>query len=133
MVIKMKTSNLEEHIIKILQKEKIKFQREKTYPDLKFGYYRFDFFLPQYNLLIEVDGAQHYKFSKIFHKKRQDFLKAQERDRRKNSYALSHNISLYRIPYFEIENIHTFQDIFQDKFLVKDKWHCDNVARLLSK
>ena len=133
MVIKMKTSSLEEYIIKILQKEKIKFQREKTYPDLKFGYYRFDFFLPQYNLLIEVDGAQHYKFSKIFHKKRQDFLKAQERDRRKNSYALSHNISLYRIPYFEIENIHTFQDIFQDKFLVKDKWHCDNVARLLSK
>ena len=129
----MKTSSLEEHIIKILQKEKIKFQREKTYPDLKFGYYRFDFFLPQYNLLIEVDGAQHYKFSKIFHKKRQDFLKAQERDRRKNSYALSHNISLYRIPYFEIENIYTFQDILQDKFLVKDKWHCDNVARLLLK
>lgn len=129
----MKTSSLEEHIIKILQKEKIKFQREKTYPDLKFGYYRFDFFLPQYNLLIEVDGAQHYKFSKLFHKKRQDFLKAQERDRRKNSYALSHNIPLYRIPYFEIENIHTFQDILQDKFLVKDKWHCDNVARLLLK
>lgn len=132
-MIKMKTSSLEEYIIKILQKEKIKFQREKTYPDLKFGYYRFDFFLLQYNLLIEVDGAQHYKFSKIFHKKRQDFLKAQERDRRKNSYALSHNIPLYRIPYFEIENIHTFQDILQDKFLVKDKWHCDNVARLLSK
>ena len=129
----MKTSSLEEHIIKILQKEKIKFQREKTYPDLKFGYYRFDFFLPQYNLLIEVDGAQHYKFSKIFHKKRQDFLKAQERDRRKNAYALSHNIPLYRIPYFEIENINTFQDILQDKFLVKDKWHCDNVARLLPK
>lgn len=129
----MKTSSLEEKIITILKKEKIKFQREKAYPDLKFGYYRFDFFLLQYNLLIEVDGAQHYKFSKIFHKKRQDFLKAQERDRRKNSYALSHNIPLYRIPYFEIENIHTFQDILQDKFLVKDKWHCDNVARLLSK
>ncbi len=129
----MKTSSLEEHIISVLKKEKIKFQREKTYPDLKFGYYRFDFFLPQYNLLIEVDGAQHYKFSKIFHKKRQDFLKAQERDRRKNSYALSHNIPLYRIPYFEIENINTFQDILQDKFLVKDKWHCDNVAKLLSK
>lgn len=129
----MKTSSLEEHIIKILQNEKIKFEREKTYPDLKFGYYRFDFFLPQQNLIIEVDGAQHYKFSKIFHKKRQDFLKAQERDRRKNSYCLSHNISLYRIPYFEVENIKQFKDIIQDEFLVKDKWHCDNVARLLPK
>lgn len=129
----MKTSSLEEHIISILKKEKIKFEREKTYPDLKFGYYRFDFFLPQKNLIIEVDGAQHYKFSKVFHKKRQDFLKAQERDRRKNAYCLSHNITLYRIPYFEIENIKQFKDIVQDKFLVRDKWHCDNVARLLPK
>ena len=129
----MKTSSLEEKIITILKKEKIKFQREKTYTDLKFGYYRFDFFLPQYNLLIEVDGAQHYKFSKLFHKKRQDFLKAQERDRRKNSYCLVHNILLYRIPYFEIENIKQFKDIIQDKFLVKTKWHCDEVARNIPK
>ena len=129
----MKTSSLEEKIITILKKEKIKFQREKTYPDLKQGWYRYDFFIPSLNFLIEIDGAQHYKFSKLFHKKRQDFLKAQERDRKKNSYALSHNIPLYRIPYFEIENINTFQDILQDKFLVKDKWHCDNVAKLLSK
>ena len=129
----MKTSSLEEHIMSVLKKEKIKFQREKTYPDLKQGWYRYDFFIPSLNFLIEIDGAQHYKFSKLFHKKRQDFLKAQERDRKKNSYALSHNIPLYRIPYFEIENINTFQDILQDKFLVKDKWHCDNVAKLLSK
>lgn len=129
----MKTSSLEEHIIKILQKEKIKFQREKTYPDLKFGYYRFDFFLPEQNILCECDGIQHYKFSKKFHKSRQDFLKAQERDRRKNSYALAHKIPLYRIPYWEIDNINSFNNITQDKFLVKDKWHCDNVARLLSK
>ena len=129
----MKTSSLEEKIITILKKEKIKFQREKTYTDLKQGWYRYDFFIPSLNFLIEIDGAQHYKFSKLFHKKRQDFLKAQERDRKKNSYALSHNIPLYRIPYFEIENINTFQDILQDKFLVKDKWHCDNVAKLLSK
>lgn len=129
----MRTSSLEEHIIQILKKEKIKFEREKTYPDLKFGHYKFDFYLPEYNILCECDGIQHYKYTKVFHKKRQDFLKAKERDRRKNSYALSHNISLYRIPYFEIENIKTFQDIFQDKFLVKDMWHCDNVIRSLPK
>ena len=129
----MKTSSLEEHIIQILKKEKIKFEREKTYPDLKFGHYKFDFYLPEQNILCECDGIQHYKYTKVFHKKRQDFLKAKERDRRKNSYALSHNISLYRIPYFEIDNIKTFQDILQDKFLVKDKWHCDNVIRSLPK
>lgn len=129
----MKTSNLEEKIIKILNKERIKFIREKTYPDLKSGYYRFDFFLPEYNICIECDGPQHYKYTKIFYKNRQDFLKAQERDRRKNSYCLGHNILLYRIPYFEIDDISSFNDIIQDKFLVKDKWHCDYIAKSLPK
>lgn len=123
----MKTSSLEEHIISVLKKEKIKFQREKSYPDLKSGYYRFDFYLPEQNILCECDGIQHYKFSKKFHKSRQDFLKAQERDRRKNSYALAHQIPLYRIPYWEIDNINSFNDIIQDKFLVKSKWHLDKL------
>ena len=126
-MIKMRTSSLEEHIISVLKKEKIKFQREKTYPDLKSGYYRFDFWIPSLNLLIEVDGEQHMKFSKKFHKSRQDFLKAQERDRRKNSYALAHKIPLYRIPYWEIDNINSFNDIIQDKFLVKSMWHLDKL------
>lgn len=129
----MKTSSLEEHIGRVLKKENVKFEREKTFKDLKFGYYRYDFYLPDWKILVEVDGRQHYKFTKIFYKKRQDFLKAQERDRRKNSYALAHNIPLYRIPYFEVERIKNVQEIFQNKFLVKDKWHCDNVARLLPK
>lgn len=123
----MKTSSLEEHIISVLKKEKIKFQREKSYPDLKSGYYRFDFYLPEQNILCECDGIQHYKFSKKFHKSRQDFLKAQERDRRKNCYALAHQIPLYRIPYWEIDNINSFNDITQDKFLVKSKWHLDKL------
>lgn len=123
----MRTSSLEEHIISVLKKEKIKFQREKTYPDLKSGYYRFDFWIPSLNFLIEVDGEQHMKFSKKFHKSRQDFLKAQERDRRKNSYALAHKIPLYRIPYWEIDNINSFNDIIQDKFLVKSMWHLDKL------
>lgn len=123
----MKTSSLEEHIISVLKKEKIKFQREKSYLDLKSGYYRFDFYLPEQNILCECDGIQHYKFSKKFHKSRQDFLKAQERDRRKNSYALAHQIPLYRIPYWEIDNINSFNDITQDKFLVKSKWHLDKL------
>ena len=123
----------EEKIANILKTENIHFEREKTFQDLHKGMYRYDFYLPELNIACEYDGKQHFEHIVYFHKSRQDFLKAQERDRKKNSYALSHNIPLYRIPYFEIENINTFQDILQDKFLVKDKWHCDNVARLLSK
>ena len=44
-------SSYEEKIIAILKRGKIKFQREKTFSDLRKGKYRFDFFiLPIFNL-----------------------------------------------------------------------------------
>lgn len=125
----MNISKNEEKIIKILNSEKISFIREKTFSDLKKGKYRFDFYLPQFNICIECDGEQHYNQVKQFQKTRQDFLKQQERDRRKNCYCLSHNISLYRIPYYEIKNVNTFYDIINKKFLVTNKWHNDLLRR----
>lgn len=122
-----KTSKLEEHIIKVLQKDHIKFEREKTYPDLKSGYYRFDFYLPKYNYLIEVDGEHHFKYNKKFFDSRTDFLKAKERDRKKNSYCLAHKIPLYRIPFNKVESIQKFEDIIVDEFLVRSKWHNDTL------
>lgn len=121
----MKTSKLEEHIIILLQTAKIKFEREKTYPDLKSGFYRFDFYIPALNTLIEVDGSQHFEYNKKFYKTRAEWLKAKERDRRKNSYALAHKIPLYRIPYTEVEKLTCAADIFQKKFLVTSKWYND--------
>ena len=50
---------------------------------------------------IEVDGEQHWK--PVYG--RQALLKQKEHDRRKNSYALANKIPLYRIPYWEIDNI----------------------------
>ncbi len=113
------------HIISILREEKINFFREKTFSDLHKGLFRFDFYLPGYNILIEVDGEQHFTFVHKFYNSNSDFKKMQEHDRIKNSYALAHGIKLYRIPYWEIKNIHNFSDIIQDKFLVKTKWHND--------
>ena len=77
----------------------------------------------------EIDGPQHMEYTKFFHKKRSDFTKAQERDRVKNSYCLAHEIPLYRIPYWEMDNIRCVDDIFQDKFLVRSKYHNDNIYR----
>ena len=57
----MKTSKGEEHIIRILRAAGVRFEREKTYTDLKGGRFRFDFYLPAYNILIEYDGEQHFK------------------------------------------------------------------------
>lgn len=122
-------SKNEEKIVKILLQEKISFIREKTFQDLKNGKFRFDFYLPKENIIIEIDGEQHFKQIKKFQKTRQDFLKQQERDRRKNSYCLANNIPLYRVPYWEIENINCFKQLIKKDFLVKNKWHNDNLRR----
>ena len=119
-------SKYEESVIKILKQGQVSFIREKTFSDLKHGLFRFDFYI--YNLngapaIVEVDGEQHFK--PIYG--RQSFLKGQEHDRRKNSYCLANNIPLYRIPYWEIKNLKTSADIFSDKFLVKTRWHNDQL------
>ena len=120
-------SKNEEYILNILLKENIKFIREKTFSDLRKGKYRFDFYLLKYNICLEIDGEQHFKQISKFQKTRTDFLKQQENDRRKNSDCLANNISLYRIPYWDLNKIKTFNDILNKKYLVKSKWHNDNL------
>ena len=115
----------EDKIIRLLRASNIKFEREKTFADLRGGKFRYDFYLPFYNILIEVDGEQHFKQVKVFQKTRSDFLKQQENDRRKNSYALANNIPLIRIPYWELDNLNNFSNLIQKKFLVVSKWHND--------
>lgn len=122
-------SKYEESVIKILKQGQISFIREKTFSDLKHGLFRFDFYIHNLNgapAIVEVDGEQHFK--PIYG--RQSFLKGQEHDRRKNSYCLANNIPLYRIPYWEIENLKTSADIFSNKFLVKTRWHNDQLKAL---
>ena len=121
----MKTSSYEEHIIHILRAANVKFIREKTFSDLRGGKFRFDFYLPSFNLCIEVDGEQHFKQVGKFQRAREDFLKQQENDRRKNSYCLANGIKLIRIPYWEIKNIKDWLDLFNSKFLVLSRWHTD--------
>ena len=121
-------SSYEEKVIKILKKEKIKFQREKTFSDLRKGKYRFDFFISNYNgapILIEVHGEQHYHQVKKFQKKRQDFLAQKERDRKKISYCLAHRIDLYIIPYWDIDKVNSVKDLLNPAYKARSRWHCD--------
>ena len=120
-------SKYEDSVIKILKEARIGFFREKTFSDLRHGLFRFDFYIPNLQgapAIVEVDGEQHFK--PIYG--RQSFLKGQEHDRRKNSYCLANNIPLYRIPYWEIKNLRTVDDIFKDEFLVKTRWHNDHLS-----
>ena len=122
-------SKIEDKFAVLLHQYNIPYVREKTYPDLKNGRLRFDFYLPTMNVLLEIDSELHFQEIKKFHKKYNDFLHAQENDRIKNSYALAHQIRLYRIPYWEFGNIHSIADLFSPKFMVTTRWHNDQVYR----
>jgi uncharacterized protein YbbK (DUF523 family) len=65
--------------------------------------YRFDFYIPEVNLVIEFDGIQHYELIDFAGKgpewAKEEFLKNKKRDEEKNKYLLENNINLLRVPY----------------------------------
>lgn len=64
---------------------------------------KYDFYLPDYNMCIEVDGSQHDKVSYFGNMTKeqaeQSFKDTQERDIIKNKFCKDNNIQLLRIPY----------------------------------
>lgn len=124
----------EEQIAKILTKAKISFEREKTFRDLKKGTYRYDFYIDNYenkSIIIEVNGLQHYQYIPNFYPSERWWRAALERDRRKISYALANNITIYIIPYWELSKIKKINDILKEEYHAKSRWHNDDVRRAL--
>lgn len=121
----------ENKITDILNRAKVKFEREKSFSNLKHGLFRYDFYLPDVQgrrVIIEFNGEQHYHYVSFFYKNKQEWRKMQEHDRRKISYALANDIDIYLIPFWEIDNITTFQGLLQKKFLAKTRWKNDEEA-----
>lgn len=122
-------SKCEDKIVDLLNKEKIKFVREKTFHDLKHGLFRYDFYLPYVDggpAIIEYNGEQHYYLVKKFYKSSQDLKKTQEHDRRKISYCLANDIPIYIIPYWALPEISNAAELFDEKFLARDRWKNDD-------
>lgn len=98
-----KISKGETAIINWLSLYNIPFIRE--YRVIELGQRKFDFYLSDFNTIIEFDGIQHYypydKFGGI-----EGFNKTIESDNIKTQYCLNNNIKLIRIPYWKINVIH---------------------------
>ena len=95
-------------ISKILEKNKICYEFQKTFKDLSSkyskGHLRFDFYLPDYNICIEYNGRQHYEIVDYFGGE-QGFEVQQERYKNKVDYCKDKNIKLIEIPYWEFNDI----------------------------
>ena len=69
-------SKIEDKFEQIFKSAGIKYIREKTFPELKGGILRYDFYLPELGILIEVDSMLHFKPIPKFHKSKTDFTHA---------------------------------------------------------
>ena len=100
-------SNGEVKISEILTKKNIEFVNQKMFDDLLGcgnGLLSYDFYLTDYNLLIEYQGEQHESPIHYFGGE-EKFKIQQEHDKRKRDYAKEHNIELLEIWYYDFDNI----------------------------
>ena len=95
----LKESAGEMKIREILEQQNIKFETQKTFETCRFistnALARFDFYLPEYHILIEYDGIQHF----IQRNNWEKLEDVQKRDNYKTQWCKENNISLIRIPY----------------------------------
>lgn len=102
---KIEPSFAERKIIQKLRKDNIRFVREVSFLDLKNpdtgALLRYDFYIPEYNMLIEYDGVKSHSSDDVKY-----------RDSLKNDFADMHKIRLIRISGLR----------FIDVFFKSDMW-----------
>lgn len=85
------------------EEHEINYIPQQRFKDL--GRLSYDFYIPNFNLLIEYNGQQHYKLVSVFHKNEQDLEYQLKRDKLKKDYAERNGYKLLVIPYTEFDNI----------------------------
>lgn len=129
----MSRSKSEEKIASILRGAGISFTQEYTIGAQGFRGYKLPYdFHGVYNgkeFLIEFQGAEHYEFIPYFHKNRSDFLQRQVYDERKIKAALTANIPLYCIPYWDLDRITSIDDLLNPIYIATSKNHNYNAWR----
>lgn len=111
----------EREISRWLRDNKIFFETQKQYDELlsdKGVCLRYDFYLPDYNLLIEYQGEFHDGNLNGSNRSFYSIETQQEHDRRKRKFANSNNIDLLEIWYYDFKNIN---NILQTKLENKEK------------
>ena len=75
---------------------------------------RFDFYILDFNYIIEFDGVQHFKEGKSFYDNPIKFKETQTHDEYKNQWCKENNIPLIRIPYWHLDEIN-INDLLLDR------------------
>ena len=115
-----RSSKGERQISAYFDNKNLIYSQEHTFEDCKHkSYLRYDFYLEDYNLLIEYHGIQHYE-AVDFYGGEEQLKHRQKRDIIKEQYAKDNNINLLVIPYTDYDRIEEILDIYIQK-LANDK------------
>lgn len=88
-----------------LNKNNIKYTKDYSFPDCKdIHILPFDFYLHDFNTIIEYDGKQHFEPVEYFGGE-DAFQYRKRHDEIKNNYCFEKGIDLIRIPYWDFKNI----------------------------
>jgi len=111
-----KASKGELAIKAILDKHNIKYVREFMLPEIV-SLLKYDFYLPDHNLLIEFHGGQHYNFIPYFHETEDNFLKQKERDIFKKDFAHRFKYKFLEFNYKQLRHMkqHQFEELILNK------------------
>lgn len=82
-----------------LDSHNIRYETQKYFKDWNIGIHYFDFYLPDFNLVIEYNGIQHYDFNPYFHKTIENFNYRVFKDKQKKETCLNNNINYLSIKY----------------------------------
>lgn len=95
-------------ISQILSQNKINFEKQKSFSDLRgktrYSILRYNFYITDENYMIEYDGQHHFKAGGGWCSE-EHVQKTQKRDKLKDDYCRDKGISLIRIPYTHVDNI----------------------------
>lgn len=98
----------EKKVAEVLDAMEVKYIRQYYFDDLKsdknYPLY-FDFYLPDYNVVIEYQGEQHYRFIPHLQKNEKRFQEGKNRDVLKRQYCNEKRIKMIEIPYTEYNKI----------------------------
>lgn len=67
------------------------------------GDLRADFLIPEHPIIVEVHGEQHYKFSKFYHKTKEEFDLYLQKDKIKKEWAELNSIIYIELPYYSLK------------------------------
>lgn len=110
-----KMSNIEYKVKQWLLENNIEFEEQKKFIECK-GKKKclpFDFYIPNINMCIEVDGQQHFKDVHSRYKRNNQ----EEYDNMKTQYCKDNNIKLLRIPYWEFNENDNYIKILSNNIL----------------